>query len=73
MPLGSSLEDGGKDNGRDDTTLRVSKELRDRFFIEAKGKSASQFLPMLLELWKVRDLIYAKSESREYATPNKTG
>jgi len=67
------LEDGGKDNGRNDTTLRVSKELRDRFFIQAKGKSATEFLPMLLELWKVRDLIYAKPEYREYVATHKTG
>jgi len=67
------LQVGGKDNGRDDTTLRVSKELRDRFFIESKGKSANQFLPMLLKLWELRDIIYAKSEYREHITANKTG
>lgn len=70
-----------EDNGRSDTTLRVSKGVRNRFFIlNTHRLNASDFLDQLLNLWEVTDksdllrgLKIAIRENRQHNSTDQTG
>ena len=67
----AQLEKGGSDNSN--SSIGVSKEIRDRFTQANTQKNASLFLGLLLDVWEQREdiILIGLKKSREYITTDK--